>query len=315
MRRKSIAPKRMRSLSLVLLVAGLAAWAPACGPAPLPPPVAAPGVDVSTAPYRLVGGTEPQTLMVDEYLPLSPAPPAGRPAIVLVHGGDYLRRDRGDMAPIANAAAQAGYATFSVDYRLNPPHFPTEVRDVQSAVRWVRTNARRLQVEPGRVAVWGVSGGATLAVDAALASRGPLEQGDRVRAAVGWSGVYDLRDPALPANLTSGLARYLGCRPSSCPARAAEASPATKVDGTDPPVFLANSTSEVVPVSQMTTFARRLERSRVSTGTALVEGTCHGLEYASQATGPTLAFLDRELRGTRGAARRPPQRPACHKTW
>ncbi len=46
------------------------------------------------------------------------------------------------------------------------------------------------------------------------------------------------------------VAEYLGCTPSSCPARYRAASPVNHVDRTDPPTLLVTGTAENVPLAQ-----------------------------------------------------------------
>jgi acetyl esterase/lipase len=62
-------------------------------------------------------GTPPQPELLDAYLPprqrgVTPA------AIVLVHGGGWAGGSRTVLAPEAQQLAQMGYASFTIDYRL-----------------------------------------------------------------------------------------------------------------------------------------------------------------------------------------------------
>ncbi len=65
--------------------------------------------------------------------------------------------------------AEDGYVVAVADYALRLTEardsyiWPTNIEDVRQAVRWLKTNAGRLQIEPGNVAVWGDSAGGNMA--------------------------------------------------------------------------------------------------------------------------------------------------------
>lgn len=200
---------------------------------------------------------------------------------------------------LARRLAEQGWAAFSIDYRLAPPSpFPAAFDDVQTAIRWVRGHARSLQVDRTRVALFGASAGANLALLAATRGRGPLDRGTRVRAVVSWSGPTDLTSFVRETTnryATSVTRAYLGCAPASCPTRYADASPTTFVDHTDPPALLVNSTHEIVPLQQARELVRRLAAANVPNRLIVLAGSRHAIGYLQAAWGPTLRFLARRL--------------------
>jgi len=102
----------------------------------------------------------------------SPAAERGRPAVVVVHGGGWRSGNRGEF-PLWNAwLADKGYVVFDIDYRLAPSNWQEAPADVACAVGWVKENADRYGVDPGRVALMGRSAGGHLALHAAY-TRGP----------------------------------------------------------------------------------------------------------------------------------------------
>ena len=102
--------------------------------------------------------------------------------------------------------ATRGHALFAISYRLakrGTKAFPEAVRDVVAAVRFLRGNAGRFGIDPGRIGLFGASAGAHLAALTALASRLPqFAEGYRndpcadvdagVKALIGVYGVYDV---------------------------------------------------------------------------------------------------------------------------
>lgn len=93
------------------------------------------------------------------------------PVIVLVHGGGFAFGDAGMpiIRPVIDAALARGYAVVSVDYRKSSEAvFPAALADVKAAVRFVRRTAGRYGFDAERIAIWGESAGAYLALMTAL---------------------------------------------------------------------------------------------------------------------------------------------------
>lgn len=104
------------------------------------------------------GSTNPfQTL--DVYVPKEKS---GRlPLIVWIHGGAWVAGDKNH--PPVMPLIERGYAVASLNYRLaqNAPH-PAQINDCKSAVRWLRHNADKFNIDPNRIASWGHSAGGHL---------------------------------------------------------------------------------------------------------------------------------------------------------
>ena len=84
------------------------------------------------------------------------------PLIVWIHG------TRGGDATRATSPAVAlvtpGYAVASLDYRAGPNvPLATSIDDVRAAVRWLRANATRFNIDPAHVGAFGHDTGATIA--------------------------------------------------------------------------------------------------------------------------------------------------------
>ncbi|MFB9075382.1 alpha/beta hydrolase [Citricoccus parietis] len=72
-------------------------------------------------------------------------------------------------AHAAELAAQAGVTTVSINYRLAPEHpYPAGLDDCNAALSWLVGAASELDIQPDRIAVYGVSGGGGLAAALAL---------------------------------------------------------------------------------------------------------------------------------------------------
>jgi acetyl esterase len=84
-----------------------------------------------------------------------------------VHGGLEI-----DDVLCRTVAAGTGAVVANVDYRLAPEHpYPAAGDDAYRALRWMQLDEGGLGIDPGRVAVGGVSAGANLAAACALRLR------------------------------------------------------------------------------------------------------------------------------------------------
>src|SRR3954471_7200518 len=149
------------ALPAVLLV-GLSGWSQQASPkkpAPLPP--APPGVVIEeNVAYLAPGRTE----TADLYLPAKREGGMRSPAVVIIHGGGFIGGDKA--APrefnIGTNLALHGYVAMSIDYVLaskDHPTWPQNLQDCMTAVRWLRKNADRLQIDADHIGTIGGSAG------------------------------------------------------------------------------------------------------------------------------------------------------------
>jgi alpha-L-fucosidase 2 len=125
-------------------------------------------------------------LLLDLHVPDGPGP---FPAAILVHGGGFDQGSRStNVRPLFEPLADAGFAWFSIDYRMAPEfHFAEAAADLASAIRWVKANAATYRVDPSKIAIIGESAGGFLVNYA-----GTHEAADtRIRAVVDFYGPVD----------------------------------------------------------------------------------------------------------------------------
>lgn len=121
------------------------------------------------------------------------------PVIVFIHGGGWFRGDyRG---PQNYPFAARGYFTANIEYRLSGEAvFPAQIHDCKAAIRWIRVNAEKYQIDPNLIGVWGLSAGGHLAALLGTSGDIPALEGpemnggvsSRVHAVVDWYGPTDL---------------------------------------------------------------------------------------------------------------------------
>ena len=129
--------------------------------------------------YKKVGKVE---------LPLYVFQPAGHqadakaPAIVFFFGGGWRSGSPTQFAPQCEALSKRGMVAITVEYRVSSRHPETKVEDcvedAKSAMRWVRAHAKKLGVDPDRIASGGGSAGGHLAACTALVEHLNAESDD-----------------------------------------------------------------------------------------------------------------------------------------
>lgn len=129
-----------------------------------------------------------QNQRLDLYLP--PLRKTPRPVVLWIHGGAWKKGDKrwGPFTSLTNS----GFAVASINYRLSgEAAFPAQLEDCMLAVRWIRENADKYNLDSSKIAVWGSSAGAHLAV---LMGTDSVRSESRVQAVVDWFGPAFLLD-------------------------------------------------------------------------------------------------------------------------
>ena len=101
------------------------------------------------------------SLLLDLHVPDGAGP---FPAAILVHGGGFDGGNRAtNMAPTFQPLADAGFAWFSIDYRMAPDfRFPQAKEDMDTAIKWVKANAKTYKVDASKIVISGESAGGYL---------------------------------------------------------------------------------------------------------------------------------------------------------
>ena len=257
--------------------------------------------------YKPVNG---ESLRLDLYFPQKFS--GSLPVILWIHGGGW-DRGRKERCP-AVALVDDGYAVASIDYRLTgTAPFPAQIEDCKAAVRWLRANASKYNLDPDHIGAWGQSSGGHLA--ALLGTSGGVRElegaGDnmsyssRVQAVCAVSAPSDLVRLYQEASqsstndserATSAVAALVGGSPEQNQPKAVAASPIHYVSKDDPPFLIIHGENDLtVPVTQAESFAAALKAAGVETTLEIARARGHG------AGGPKFrsmieAFFDKYLK-------------------
>lgn len=127
---------------------------------------------------------------LDLYLPLKPSGPA--PVVVFLHGGGFIRGDKGDRAAVGHYFSRHGVLAILPNYRLGPTHrWPAGAEDVASCLAWARANVAAHGGDPDHIVLAGESAGAAHVAAATLIRRFHPPEGLRIAGAYLASGVYN----------------------------------------------------------------------------------------------------------------------------
>lgn len=268
--------------------------------------------------------TASPTQKLDLYLPNDAKAPY--PLIIEIHGGGFMMGSKsGDISPMLQGL-QRGYAVASINYRLSSEaKFPAAVNDVKAAIRFLRANAAKYQLDTNRFATWGGSAGGHLSAMAALSggvgslsdpALGLVDTSDKVQAAIVWFGPMDFStmDAEFAALGTTGKmgptnsgnsaeSRYLGQVVGTTEAQALvqAANPLHYLTPDDPALFIQHGTADRhIPITQSINLATRVGAAigKENVRFERLEGAEHG---GSQFNAPenarrVLDFLDQVLK-------------------
>jgi len=95
------------------------------------------------------------------------------PCVVMIHGGGWNGGEPRSYYRAGENWAKLGLVAIAIDYRLRDKQGGTaldSVRDAKSAIRWIRSHAAELGIDPERIAVQGSSAGGHLAAACATLS-------------------------------------------------------------------------------------------------------------------------------------------------
>ena len=269
------------------------------------------GRSASTLPDLPYAALDPAEEL-DLYLPAAGARPA--PLLIWIHGGGWHTGDKSQVTGFTGPSVKApppgpcrdivevqvpdlaellakGYAVAAVNYRLTRDPVAA-AQDAKAAVRFLRANAQRFRLDPGRFAAWGDSaGGYSALILAVTAGRRTVFDDPRlghagvsaaVQAVVDDFGASELTDLPGPHTAAEDPFPYI-----------ASAKP-----GSIPPFRIAHGDADcVVPVQHSRDLLAALTKAGATATLTVLPGATHeDPAFMRTQWKPTLAFLDRVFR-------------------
>ena len=237
-------------------------------------------------------------LLMDVYYPQVP----NGYGIVFISGSGWSAELSLDATPLKESGqeqvyamplAAAGYTVFGINHRAAPRfRHPTQLEDVQRAVRFVRHKAGDFGIDPARIgAMGGSSGGHLVSSLGLLDGEGDLDdpspinrESAKVQCVVARAAPVDLR--RMPATSLFGYRAGVGREGTVEFRQLLEASPLTYVSSDDPPFLLLHGDADPsVPFEQSESMKTALSEAGVEVELLRIPGGGHGARFTSLVEG------------------------------
>lgn len=206
---------------------------------------------------------------LDVWFPKSLGTGKALPTIVWAHGGGWSGGDKSFVGPYLKILADRGFTTVGINYSYSgDARYPTQVQEMNAALRFVEEHAPALHVDPQRIVLAGDSAGAQIAAQVAslttdqtfaaqLGIRPALTPG-QVSGVVLASGIYDLDDAAnrVQGTVKTFVDGYLGTTSDQGALALASVTPHVTEDF--PPTWVTTGNADPL-LPQAKTFVRTLE--------------------------------------------------------
>ncbi len=270
------------------------------------------GVKVERNVLYVEGGHANQVL--DIYLPENPS---GKPLplMIWIHGGAWMGGSHAN--PPVLYLLKEGFAVASIQHRFSSHAiWPAQSYDCKSAIRFLRSNAKKYNFDPDRFGIGGDSSGGHLA--AFIGTSGDVKEleGDlgvtgvssRVQAVVDWFGPTDfllMKKQSAPGSMidhdapNSPESMLLGGAVQEKAELAKNANPLTYIDKKDPPFLIMHGDNDqLVPLGQSIVLSKALIDAGVEVTMQTIPGAAHeGQEFHSaESRQIILQFLTRHLK-------------------
>jgi acetyl esterase/lipase len=255
---------------------------------------------------------------MDIYIPEGTGP---FPVVVLIHGGAFKMGDKGMEASNAAALVAKGIAAASINYRLSgEARYPAQIEDCKAAVRFLRANAAKYNLNPDKIGSWGASAGGNLSSllgttsgvnELEGASLGNSSYSSKVIASVDWFGpinflTMDAEASALGFTINTNSAsspesQLIGAAVQTVPEKVAKANAANYITTDDAAFFIqVGSMDRNIPYTQSLNFYSALKPVKGAENVTfeLLEGAGHGGSQFSSAANlaKVVAFFEKYLK-------------------
>lgn len=197
--------------------------------------------------YSNLNGRE---LLLDVFYPKKTKAHKKFPGVLLIYGGGWRSGDKSQMEAIAKVLAANGYVAVAPEYRLSlEAIYPAAVYDLKATLRWMRENAKAINLDKSKIASLGTSAGGQLASFLGTTNFDAKYDGDlkgsdessAVQAIVDIDGTLAFHHPESSEGKAASL--WLGGTYQENPRAWEEAAPLNHVDKNTPPVLFINSSN------------------------------------------------------------------------
>ncbi len=201
------------------------------------------------------------------------------------------------------------YVGVSVGYRLSGESiWPAQIHDCKAAIRWLRANAKKYNLDPEKIGVTGTSAGGHLVAMLGTSGDVPdlegklgdhLKESSRVQCVVDQFGPTELLTMGgRHNNANSPESKLVGGAIQENKKAAQNASPTSYVSKDDPPFLFIHGTKDpAVPFNQSERLQEALKKADLESVLVPVTGGGHGGFPRDEVAERMRQFFDKHLRG------------------
>lgn len=249
---------------------------------------------------------------LDVYLPKGDKP---LPLVIWVHGGAWSAGSKDGNNP-ALKLLEKGYAVAAINYRLSQHAiFPAQIEDCLAAVRYLRANAKKFNLNPEAFGAWGGSAGghlvalmATAAEEKAFLNYGSVKEGSsKVQAVCDWYGPIDftlmnkqttVKGPIDHDAKDAPEAKLIGGPVQDNKEKSDKANPMKYISKSTAPLLILHGDKDpLVPVGQSEMFQDALAKAGCDSKLIVVTGVGHDGRVGDGKNGEAIVeFFDKHLK-------------------
>lgn len=225
------------------------------------------------------------------------------PAVIMIHGGGWRSGNKEHMQILASEIASKGYSCFAIEYRLSlEAKYPEGIYDIKNAIKFIKDNAKKFNVDANKVAVLGCSSGGQMAsligtTNGNLAFEDSIfksKSSSKVNAIINIDGILAFKHPE--SQESEMAAFWLKGNSNEKPEAWKEASALSHTDKNTPPILFINSSIDRFHAGRDDMIAI-LNENKIYSEVKTIQNSPHSFwffePWFSEMTSYTIQFLDK----------------------
>ena len=253
------------------------------------------------------GATGQRKLLLDVFYP-EQKDKILRPAVLIIHGGGWRTGNKSIHHPLAQRLAGLGYVCFTPEYRVSTEAlYPAAVYDIKAAVRWIRRNAKKFNIDISKIAMAGHSAGGELAAFTGATNNNPAFEGmgcnlkysSTVQAIVDMDGILAFIHPESgegdDSKRISAATNWFGYSKKENPELWQQASPLTYAGKNTPPTLFINSSVDRMHAGRED-YIKILNEYHIYSEVKTFENAPHSFCLFEPWFDPTVKYIDEFLK-------------------
>lgn len=226
------------------------------------------------------------------------------PAVIMIHGGGWRSGNKNQMNPLAQEIASKGYSCFTIEYRLSlEAKYPYGVYDVKNAIRFIKDNAKKFNVDPNKIAVLGCSSGGQMAALIGTTNGNSAfddlsnksKSSSKVNAIINVDGILAFRHPESSEGEMASF--WLGGSYEEKTANWKNASALSHTNKNTPPILFINSSIDRFHAGR-DDMIKILNQYRIYSEVHTIENSPHSFWFFQPWFNPTVDFTTNFLKKT-----------------